>query len=242
MPRIFNLASIHEWNLAYNSSEPVRAIAGSVLAGQILDSLSAIVNGVAGAPTFNAQFGAYGTFMSFFGLAQLPAASSDFYGICNYASSMTFELVTNATAGAGGKYSPDDLSVRFFFTNATATADSYKQYPLFGQQESTLSWSAFQSGMLKFAIQDTPHWCNLCGSSTGKCASNTTSSDNGSASSKSAPSSGGVSRPVAGVIGALVTLVAVLGVQAAIMLFGGLRLMKKSARAPTSGAETGVKA
>ncbi|KAJ2974373.1 hypothetical protein NQ176_g6090 [Zarea fungicola] len=51
-----------------------------------------------------------------------------------------------------------------------------------------------------------------------------------------------VLKPDAPFIGALVTLVVVLGVQAAIMLFGGLRLMKKSARAPTSGAETGVKA
>ncbi|KAJ6780586.1 hypothetical protein PWT90_04069 [Aphanocladium album] len=241
MPRLLNLASIHEWNLAYNSSEPVRAIAGSVLAGQILSALSALATGAKGAPTFNAQFGAYGTFMAFFGLAQMPAASPDFYGICDYASSMAFELVTNATAGADGKYKADDLSVRFFFANGTATDDSFKQYPLFGQKETTLSWPAFKDGMGKFAIQDNAHWCSTCGSTSGKCAANGTSSDSGSASTSS-KSDGGVSRPVAGVIGALVTLAVVLGVQAAVMLFGGFRLMKKSALRPQGNTEAGLKA
>lgn len=242
MPRLLTLASIHEWNLAYNSSEPVRAIAGSVLAGQILGALDAIAKGTKGAATFNAQFGAYGTFMAFFGLAQMPAASPDFYGICDYASSMTFELVTNATAGSDGKYNPDDLSVRFFFANGTATDDSFKQWPLFAQKETTLSWPAFKDGMNKFAIQDNAHWCSTCGSTSGKCAANGTSSDGGSASTKGSSGSGGVSRPVAGVIGALVTLAIILGVQAAIMLFGGFRLMKKSALRPQGNTEAGMKA
>ncbi|KAM3481271.1 hypothetical protein MY8738_004527 [Beauveria namnaoensis] len=241
MPRLLTLASIHEWNLAYNSSEPVRAIAGSVLAGQVLGALDALAKGTKGAPTFNAQFGAYGTFMAFFGLAQLPAASSDFYGICDYASSMAFELVTNATAGSDGKYNPDDLSVRFFFANGTATGSSFKQWPLFAQKETTLSWSAFKDGMNKFAIQDNAHWCNTCGSTSGKCAANGTSSDGGSASTHSS-GSGGVSRAVAGVIGALVTLAVVLGVQAAIMLIGGFRLMRKSSLRSQRSAEAGIKA
>ncbi|OAR02699.1 hypothetical protein LLEC1_06497 [Akanthomyces lecanii] len=241
MPRLLTLASIHEWNLAYNSSEPVRAIAGSVLAGQILGALGALASGQKGAPTFNAQFGAYGTFMAFFGLAQMPSASSDFTGICDYASSMAFELVTNATAGSDGKYNPDDLSVRFFFANGTATSDSFKQWPLFAQKETTLSWPAFKDGMNKFAIQDNAHWCNTCGSTSGKCAANGTSADGGSASTNSSSGSGGVSRPVAGVIGALVTLAVILGLQAAIMLFGGFRLMKKSTLRQ-GNAEAGTKA
>lgn len=240
-PRLLNLASIHEWNLAYNSSEPVRAIAGSVLAGQILDALDALAQGTKGAPTFNAQFGAYGTFMAFFGLAQMPAASPDFYGICDYASSMAFELVTNATAGSDGKYEEDDLSVRFFFANGTASDDTFKTFPLFAQKETTLSWPAFKDGMSKFAIQDTAKWCSTCGSTSGKCASNSTSTDGSASTNSSGSGSGGVSRPVAGVIGALVTLVVVLGVQAAIMLFGGLRLMKKSSVRPAGSAEAGIK-
>ncbi|EGX94022.1 Histidine acid phosphatase [Cordyceps militaris CM01] len=239
MPRLLTLASDHEWNLAYNKSEAVRAIAGSVLAGQILGALDALAKGTKGSPTFNAQFGAYGTLMAFFGLARLPAASADFYGICNYASSMTFELVTNATAGSDGKYKPEDLSVRFFFANGTATSDSFKQWPLFAQTETTLSWPTFKDRMNEFAIQDNAHWCSICGSTSGKCAANSTSPDGGSASTNS---SGGVSRPVAGVIGALVALAVILGVQAAVMLFGGFRLMKKSSLRPQANTEAGIKA
>ena len=43
-------------------------------------------------------FGAYGTFVTFFGLAQLPASSADFTGIVDCASAFVLELVTNSTA------------------------------------------------------------------------------------------------------------------------------------------------
>lgn len=244
LARLYDLASVHEWNLAYNASEPVRAIAGSVLAGQVVDALQDIVDGKSSAPRFNAQFGAYGTFMAFFGLAQLPAASPDFYGICDYASSMAFELVTSV---AGAKPKPEDIGVRFLFANGTAAEKGLKAFPLFGQSKDLLPWADFKAGMGKFAIADTAHWCTLCGNTDGKCAGNSTSSGGG-ATSQDADGSGsgsGVSRPVAGVIGALVTLVVVLGLQAAVMLFGGLRLVKKStlagARRGAETSEAGVK-
>jgi hypothetical protein len=226
--------------LAYNASEPVRAIAGSVLAGQILDSLQAIVDGTKGAAKFNAQFGAYGTFMAFFGLAQLPKASQNFYGIVNYASSMTFELYTTSTAA---KPSADELNVRFLFANGTAANNELTAFPLFGQDKMSLSWNDFKSGMSKFAIADTQHWCTLCGSTSGTCAANSTTSGGDGASTQSNSSDNGVSKPVAGVIGALVTLVVILGIQAAVVLLGGLRLVKKSTLTrANSGPETaGIK-
>lgn len=222
MSKLYDLASTHEWNLAYNESDPVRAIAGSVLAGQVVDALEAVVEKKKEATPFTIQFGAYGTFMALFGLAQLPAASSDFYGICDYSSSMSFELVTNAT-----NPKPEDISVRFFFSNGTATDDSYKSYPLFGQDKTTLSWADFKSGMDKFAIRDSDHWCDVCGNTDGQCAKTDTSDDAG-ASEQSNDHGSGISKPVAGVIGALVTLVVILALEAAIMLIGGFRLVKKS--------------
>jgi hypothetical protein len=221
---LYSLASDLEWNQAYNASAPVRAIAGSVLAGQILSALQSILDSPATSPRFNTQFGAYGTFMAFFGLAQLPAANPDFYGICDYASSMTFELVTNST---DPQPAADDVSVRFLFANGTAAENELTPFPLFGQKETTLSWADFKDGMAKFAIEDDKHWCDVCGNSGGKCAANGTESDSG-ANTSSSSSSGGISRPVAGVIGALVTLVVILGAQAAIMLFGGVRFAKKA--------------
>lgn len=225
--QLYNLASIHQWNLAYNSSDTVRAIAGSILGGQIVDSLELIVQEPdAKHPPMNIQFGAYGTFMAFFGLAQLPAADEDFYGITDYASSMAFELVTNATSPT-----EDDMSVRFLFSNGTAGEGGVTEFPLFGQQETLLSWKDFKEGMMDFSIHDDEHWCEVCGVSNGRCASGSSGSgsDDGDASAESSKSDNGISKPVAGVIGALVTLVVILGVQAAVVLLGGFRLVKKSA-------------
>lgn len=224
LSKLFDLASTHEWNLAYNSTDAVRAISGAVLAGQILDSLQAIVDAKKGSPKFNIQFGAYGSFMSFFGLAQLPKASSDFYGITNYASSMTFELYTTSTAS---KPSPDDMNVRFLYSNGTATDTGLKLFPLFGQSQDVLSWNDFKTGMSKFAITDTQHWCQMCGNTSGQCASNSTNSGSDT-SHQSSSDDNGISKPVAGVIGAMVTLGVLLLLGALAMIFGGLRLVKKS--------------
>jgi hypothetical protein len=220
LTNLYDYANTHEWNLAYNSSDPVRAISGSVLAGQILTALQGIASGSA-VPKFNIQFGAYAAFMSFFGLAQLPAASNDFYGICNYASAMVLELV----APSATQLSEDDLTVRFLWSNGTAAeTGGLKAYPLFGQQNTNISWNDFKTGINKFAVANTSDWCTTCGNTDGSCASNTTAS----ASSEKSSSHSNITRPVAGVIGALVTLGVIFIVEALVMLLGGLRLVKKS--------------
>ncbi|KAH0499192.1 hypothetical protein TgHK011_006398 [Trichoderma gracile] len=239
---LYDLASTHEWNLAYNASEPPRAIAGAVLAGQILTALEAIADAKPSSPRINVQFGAYGAFMAFFGLAQLPAASSDFYGICDYASSMAIELV----APSADRTSPDDLSVRFLWSNGTAAAHGLKEYPLFGQKQTTLSWNDFKAGMNEFAVASTQDWCKVCGNTDGTCAANSTDASNPAAQSSDDKGGSGISRPVAGVIGALVTLGVILGVEGLVLLLGGLRLVKKSTLAGGAGAggagEAAVKA
>ncbi|KAI9749346.1 MAG: hypothetical protein M1835_001562, partial [Candelina submexicana] len=91
------LADIHEYNLAFNATDPIRAIAGATLAAEIVQQLNTTITS-GGKNKINVQFGAYASFQSFFGLAQLPAANPDFYGIPDYAASMTFELFTTGTA------------------------------------------------------------------------------------------------------------------------------------------------
>lgn len=80
--------------------------------------------------------------------------------------------------------------------------------------------------MSKFAIGSQSAWCSACGNSTGVCASTAPSSNDGSEKHEK-HSSDGLSKPVAGVIGAMVTLAVVLGVEGLIMLVGGLRLASK---------------
>jgi hypothetical protein len=214
--------------LAYNSSEPIRAIAGSTLAAQILQQLNSTITGKS-KQQIGIQFGAYASFLSFFGLSQLPVASVNFTGIVDYASSMTFELVTNATVTNTSYPTNDQISVRFLFSNGSATENPLTAYPLFNQSELVLPWTTFADEMNKFAIGDQADWCSACGNTTGICASSSTStSSSPSVTASSSSSGGGISKAVAGVIGAMVTLAVILGVEALILLIGGMRVVSKN--------------
>ena len=222
------LANTYEFNLAWNESEPIRAIAGSTLATDILTALTSFVDsqGKKGSK-LNVQFGAYANFMAFFGLAQLPKANVDFTGIPDYASSMAFELVTESEDEFPAA---KDISVRFLFHNGTIEGSDAESkptaFPLFGQSETVLPWSEFVLGMKEIGVPtDQAEWCEMCGSTSGECAA--IDGDAVTASTEN-----GISRPVAGVIGALVTLAVVLGVQALVLLAGGFRLVRKSKVVP----------
>lgn len=242
------LADAHEWGLAYNESEPVRSIAGAVLGGQILQALNTTLRSPlskTSAQRLTVQFGAYGSFMAFFGLANLQAASENFKGIVDYASSITFELVTNATVdstdlAATATVSPDDVSVRFLFVNGTISDTNVPQeYPLFGQSETLLSWKDFSAGIANFSVADTASWCQACGNSTGLCASTSTSSSSGSDTGSKADrcSSSSITPGIAGGIGVLSMfgLILLIGIAGAV---AGFRIVKKgtaSGRAAAAG-------
>lgn len=231
--QIRTLADTHEFGLAYNASEPgnARAMPGMQLAGEILKFLNNTIN-TNGTSKLGIQFGAYASFLSYFGLANLTMANADFYGVPDYASSMVFELFANGTHS--GFPAVGDLQVRFLFHNGTASnASEPTVYPLFGGSETSIPWSTFNAKMNAVAVSTTEQWCHACGNTTGTCAaytsgSSSTASGSGSGSSQS---SGGISKAVAGVIGAMVTLAVILGLEALIMLVGGFRVVNKKTMA-----------
>ncbi|KFY56822.1 hypothetical protein V497_05948 [Pseudogymnoascus sp. VKM F-4516 (FW-969)] len=232
LSQLRTLADAHEFGLAYNASSPIRAISGATLAAQVLEHLNATIASK-GKKKLGIQFGAYGTFLSFFGLAQLPAANNDFTGIVDYASSMTFEMFTSKAVTKDSFPAEDDISVRFLSSNGSAAYVGQTAYPLFGQKETVLPYKTFVSEMKKFAIGDQESWCKACGKADGSCAAYSASSDAGASSSDEGKTGGNggnkISLPVAGVIGALVTLAVVLGLEALFMVAGGFRLSKKRA-------------
>lgn len=247
------MADAHEWGLAYNESESaadnVRAVSAMVLAGEVVEFLNKTITSE-GKQKMGIQFGAYATFASFFGLADLEKANPDFRGVADYASSMAFELFTNSSDSVSSDNYPstDDIYVRFLFSNGTATNESEPvAYPLFGTDQEVISWNDFTAGMDKFAIRDDEHWCDVCGNSDGSCAaysSDASSSDDASASASSSSdrSGNGLSPAVNGVIGAMVTLAVVLGLEALILLVGGYRVVSKKTLAtinPGSPATSG---
>ncbi|EED24570.1 conserved hypothetical protein [Talaromyces stipitatus ATCC 10500] len=237
MHELLVLANIHEYNLAYNASSTARAIAGAQLAGQVLSALNKTIMTNAANPRLNVQFGSYGTFQSYFGLADLPTVDPVFYGIPDYASSMVWELITNATVENGVFPSTSEISVRFLFNNGTsATTTDLTPYPLFGSSEVEIPWNDFVANTEKFAIMNQQQWCQVCGNTTGVCASSSASSPGSSASASASDSGSGMSNAVAGVIGAMVTLGVILGLEVIAMLLGGLRLVKKKSLAASAGA------
>jgi len=238
MQELFILASEHEFNLAYNSSDQISAVAGMTLAGEVLAALNETITS-GGKSKLNIQFGAYATFFSYFGLAGLHTADENFSGIPDYASSMAWELVTNDTGT--GMPSTSDISVRFVFHNGTSVEGSthLQAYPLFGQSTLELPWAQFVDKSKKFAVSSQQQWCQACGNTNGICAS--TSDDTGgdsssSSSSSDSSSSTGMSLGVAGVIGAMVTLGVLAGLLVLSMFIFGLRLVPKSALASTHRA------
>ena len=159
----------HAYNLAYNASEPIRAIAGATLAAQIVTALNLTITSNGTIASINLQLGAYAQFQSFFGLANLTSLGADWIGIPDYASTMTFELFT--TAAPAPFPAVDDLQVRFLWHNGTTgNTSTPTAYPLFGQQNLTLTWNDFVKGMNRFAVGSQADWCQACGNSTGVCA------------------------------------------------------------------------
>jgi len=239
--QVRTLADAHEYGLAYNASDNMRAISGMQLAGEIMAYLNKTIKaGQTGASAnkFGIQFGAYATFLSFFGLADLPHADANFYGVPDYASSMTFELFTTTDTSAGFPKT-DDLQVRFLFHNGTASNSSEPTaYPLFGGNDVSIPWNTFASNMNKFAVSTTEEWCQKCGNTTGTCAQFTSGSSNPTTTAHQADSGNHMSAAIGGVIGAFVTLAVVLGSLVAFMLLGGFRLVSKKALAISHISET----
>ena len=246
MTQVRTLADTHEFGLAANSSDSVRAIAGATLGAQILQAMNATLALPSKSPRLNIQFGAYASFFSFWALAGLPTVNPDFYGIPDYASTMLFELFTTATPPPSSSSAPintADVQVRFLFHNGTASNTSEPTaYPLFGNigAKPEISWTDFVAGMNKFTIGDQKDWCQACGNSTGVCAvASPPVQAGGSKSGGNDNGGGGVSKPVAGVIGAVVTLAVILGAEALIMLIAGVRLVKRRKDSATKGVGNG---
>ncbi|KAA8908329.1 histidine phosphatase superfamily, partial [Sphaerosporella brunnea] len=179
------------------SNSNIRAVSGRTLSGKVLSQLEAIISSKGKQGMFNLNLGSYDTFLSFFGLANLPSVSVNFTGLPDYASVIVFELFSDSTDFPAEA----DLSVRFLFRNGT-TQGPAQTYPLFGSQ--TLSWSDFKARMEKIAITSVEQWCNFCNSTASFCSE--FKSDATATSTEGNRHKNEVTPAVAGVIGGMVTL------------------------------------
>jgi len=214
------LGDASEFAANYNQSASARAIGGQTFMGGVFKQLNQTVNS-RGKLKFSLLSGSYNTFLSFFGLASLTSASSDFFGLPHYAATMAFELFTSANMSS---FPSDvaDLKVRFLFRNGSNPSAPLTTYPLFGMPTTDMSWLDFEKEMKSRAIMTTAAWCQACGNVEGFCLEsgwphapfNSFNAD-------------GLTNAAAGAIGAAVTL-AVVG-SAAILAFLAVRRKSRAA-------------
>ncbi|KAL8289533.1 hypothetical protein RB597_001240 [Gaeumannomyces tritici] len=221
------LADSSEFGANYNTTQPARSIHAETFSAAVLNQLNQTVTSK-GKLKFSLLGGSYNTFLAFFGLANLTAVDTNFFGLPDYASTMAFELFSADTVASFPQDPASALRVRFLFRNGTAGALS--PFPLFGSRADSLAWPDFVAQMRSRSIATAAGWCAACGSTADFCAADGNQVDG------PAPSGSGMSNAVAGVIGAMVTLgvVAILGVLAFVLL-----RKRRAAPAGAAGVEKG---
>ena len=176
--------------------------------------------------------------LSFWGLTNLTAASSNFYGLPDYASTMAFELRRPVNTS-----SVSNLSVRFGFRNGSNPSTELTYFPMFGQSGLDMAWNDWSSCMANISITSTGNWCTVCNSNqtfctgSGKTAGSSASGSN-SPDSNSSGSGSGLSNAAAGSIGAGVTIGVIALIEGALTLwyFSRRRSPRRGEKVPS---ETG---
>ena len=239
-------------NTSASGSTPgdqIRAIGGRTLATRIVEALYTNIDTNGQYDKMTLLFGSYEPMVSFAALAGLASEQNpQFYSIPDPGSSMVFELFSMSVNDTGEYPDRSDLKVRFLFQNGTGDGTQLISYSLFGGDPSqdTMTFDEFVSGMETIWMPSVADWCDVCSSLSFFCPAFV--GDGGSSSSNptygAGPSSHrGISPVVAGVIGAVVTLV-VVGILAAVLaLLGGLRVyrMKTKGRSDLGGFKGGEK-
>ncbi|PGH26956.1 hypothetical protein AJ80_01340 [Polytolypa hystricis UAMH7299] len=216
-------------------------IAGRMLAYLIFQSLESNYQLRGTKNKLTLLFGSYEPMVAFAALSKLASPRQpNFYSLPSDGASMIFELFS-VQPDSVGKYpsSKSDLKVRFYFRNGTNTSDIYTpftSYPMFGRGLSQISmpYEEFIDEMVNIMMVSS-EWCRACGSGTMFCSAyvskgNSSPNESGSPPSHGSTQSHRLKPAVAGVIGAVVTLVVIglIGALASVCL--GIRLYRNRHR------------
>jgi hypothetical protein len=208
-----------------NDGDHIGVIAGRTLASRILQAFLTTINRQGETDKMTLVFGSFEPMVSFAALAGLVnQQNAAFYNLPEPGSSFVFELFALRDNDIGTYPDLDELYVRFVYQNGTNEFDVPIEYPLFGRSpsQSMMTLSDFISGMERIMIANVEDWCETCSSYSIFCPAFTDSGTFG----QDCSSHQGLSPAVAGVIGAIVTLVVFAIILAAAMLLCGLRLHK----------------
>jgi len=234
------LADSQSFDLVYNASSPNVSIGGKMLANLVLSHLNQTAAQTSPSLKVTYFAGAYSVMLSFWGLTNLTAASPNFYGLPDYASTMAFELRRPVNTSGF-----DNLSVRFGFRNGSLPSTELTYFPMFGQSDLDMAWSDWSRNLASISIPSTGDWCTTCNSvqtfctGSGKAAGSATA---GTSSSDASGSSGsGLSNAAAGGIGAGVTIGVIALIEGALALCYFSRRRSLAGRGEKVPSETGSK-
>ncbi|KAE8149147.1 histidine phosphatase superfamily [Aspergillus avenaceus] len=207
-------------------SEIIRTVAGRTLASSILEAFSNNVAYRGINKKMTLMFGGYEPAVALASLLQLASPKHDnFYGRPTPGASMVFELYSLESEPQPVYPDPSQLYIRFLLRNGTQSP-SFQGYPLFGHGPSNIAipYTEFQAEVERFSLGSTKEWCLVCNSQASFCSGILNETETELDCKK------GLNPAVAGVIGAVVTLVTVSLVGIAGFLACGYRLnrMRKS--------------
>lgn len=226
-------ASTNHYN-GSNSSQ-IGTIAGQTLLLITVEKLTDNIRTSGQYNKLNLLFGEYEAMLGLAFLAGLASEDASLMDMPEFASSLVFELYTNASVAVAGNYpNQDDLRVRLLFQNGTDAP--LNQLATLGTQTS-MPWEAFINLVGK--VSDVAAWCQECDSWTDSffCQNYNDTSE-----SKSEDDFGSKMSPrTAGLVGAVSTLAAIGAILIVAVGFGGLRFKRVSPNKARQGNFGGFK-
>lgn len=211
-------------------------IAGQTLAASILQAFNANIDSSGVHQKMTLLFGDADPAVALASLLGLASEQhTNFYSRPVQGASLVFELYSLETVDASSvKYpSQENLYVRFLLHNGTDSSTEFTPFPLFGYGPSRtyMTYSEFKSELEAFAVRSLRDWCLRCNSDSIFCTG-VYKHGNPKPEQKK-----GMAPAVAGVIGAVVTLVVIAILTAIGFLLCGF--CKRGVRKPSLGGFKG---
>ncbi|KAF2869917.1 histidine phosphatase superfamily [Massariosphaeria phaeospora] len=223
-----------------SSDSDLRAMAGKTLAALVLGQFKKVVanqgntsNG--GSEALTLLFGEHEPFISLLSLVMADRTTPGFRSIPQFGSAMIFELYTNS-ANKSWPSDTDSLWVSLRYHNGSDYSGSLQSYDMFNRPRSQMNmpWPEFQDMFSRIMVTVLSDWCEQCSSGAFFCRALDDSTLTISLADANSNQRGTVSPTIAGVIGAVVSLVVAGLLFAAAMLLGGMRVHRVVQRGKTS--------
>ncbi|KAJ6036872.1 Histidine phosphatase superfamily clade-2 [Penicillium herquei] len=211
-------------------------IAGQTLASSILDAFRINMEEEGNGQKITLLFGGDEPAVALASLIGLASTQqSNFYSRPARGASLIFELYSFETDVDDESYpGSDEMYVRFFLHNGTDSSTEFISYPLFGYgpSKSYVPWNDFEIELETFAVASIQEWCIRCNADSVFCSGVLDRND-------SSTKKRGISPVVAGVIGAVVTLV-VIGLLATLGFFLCSLRKRRGSHRPSMGGFKGT--